>query len=105
MSNPFFKNRGPFLILDILNFIEIKTVSLSTNLKVNDIKDLSSANNSEITFFHSNKYKELAQKTKASFCITTQSLKKELPTSCVPLIVDNVLVSVSKIHRYFILML
>ena len=52
MSNPFFKNRGPILILDILNFIEIKTVSLSTNLKVNDIKDLSSANNSEITFFH-----------------------------------------------------
>jgi UDP-3-O-[3-hydroxymyristoyl] glucosamine N-acyltransferase len=101
MSNPFFKNRGPILIFDILNFLKIKIVSVSTNVEIKDIKDLSSSNNSEITFFHSKKYKELAQKTKASFCITTESLKNELPTSCIPLIVDNVLVSVSKITSIF----
>src|SRR5210317_1535039 len=101
MSNPFFKNHGPFLILDILNYLEIKTVSVSKNVKINDIKALDSSNNSEITFFHSKKYKELAQKTKASFCITTESLKNELPSSCVPLIVDNVLISVSKVTSIF----
>jgi len=101
MSNPFFKNRGPFLIFDILNFLKINTASVSTNVEIKDIKDLSSSNNSEITFYHSIKYKELAQKTKASFCITTKSLKNELPTSCIPLIVDNVLLSVLKITSIF----
>jgi len=101
MSNPFFKNRGPFLIFDILNFLKINTASVSTNVEIKDIKDLSSSNNSEITFYHSKKYKELAQKTKASFCITTKSLKNELPTSCIPLIVDNVLLSVLKITSIF----
>jgi len=101
MSNPFFENKGPFLILDILNFLETKTLSIKKNVEIKDIKDLYSSNNSEITFFHSKKYKELAQKTKASFCITTESLKNELPSSCVPLIVDNVLISVSKVTSLF----
>tara|TARA_Y100000766_G_C18837533_1_gene571252 strand:+ start:77 stop:1057 length:981 start_codon:yes stop_codon:yes gene_type:complete len=101
MSNPFFKNKGPFLILNILNLIDIKNEIVTTNVKVNDIKDLNNSKNSEITFLHSKKYKELAQKTKASFCITTESLKNELPTSCIPLIVENVLVSVSKITSLF----
>ncbi len=101
MPNPFFKNRGPFLIQDILNFLNIKNESVTKNFEVNDIKDLYSSNNSDITFLHSKKYKELAQKTKASFCITIDSLKNELPSSCVPLIVENVLVSVSKITSMF----
>ena len=101
MSNPFFKNKGPFLILNILDFLEIKNVSVKTNIEIRDIKDLYSSNNSEITFFHSKKYKDLARKTKASFCITTESLKNELPNHCVPIIVENVLVSVSKITSIF----
>ena len=101
MSNPFFKNRGPFLILDILKLINIKTQSFTTNFKVKDIKDLYSSNNLDITFFHSKKYKDLAQKTKASFCITTEYLKNELPASCVPLLVENVLLSVAKITSIF----
>ena len=51
MLNPFFKNKGPFLILDILNFLEIKDVSLIKNVEIKDIKDLYSCNNSEITFY------------------------------------------------------
>ena len=101
MSNPFFKNKGPFLIVDILNFLNIKAEYVLMNAEVTDIKDLYSSNNYEITFLHSKKYIELASKTKASFCITTQSLKNELPKSCFPLIVDNVLLSVSKITSMF----
>jgi len=101
MQNPFFNNRGPFLVRDILNFIDVKTKSVETNIEVKDIKDLYSSDNSDITFFHSKKYKELAQKTKAAFCITKESLKNDLPTSCVPIIVENVLVTVSKITSMF----
>ena len=40
----------------------------------------------------SKKYKDLAKNTKASFCITNETLKNELPKNCTPLIVNNVLV-------------
>ena len=101
MSNPFFQNNGPVLISDILKILEINLTNLDEKVKINDIKDLSTSNKLDVTFFHSQKYKELAKKTKASFCITTEFLKNELPTSCVPLIVENVLVSVSKITSIF----
>ena len=55
----------------------------------------------DITFFHSKKYKDIAKKTKASFCITTENLKNEFTKNCIPLIVDNVLVSTSKITSKF----
>ena len=39
--------------------------------------------------------------TKASFCITTKNLINELPSSCIPLIVENVLVATSSITSKF----
>ena len=101
MSNPFFKNYGPILVSDILKLINIETDNLKKDVELNDIKDLFSSNQSDITFFHSKKYVEYAKNTKASFCITTESLKKELPNSCIPIVVENVLVSVSKITSMF----
>ena len=101
MSNPFFKNHGPFLVSDISKILNIKIDNQNKDKALNDIKDLYSSDKSDVTFFHSKKYKNLAQNTKASFCITTNSLKNELPTSCIPLIVENVLVSVSKITSMF----
>ncbi len=101
MSNPFFKNHGPILVSEIFKYINIETDNLKKDVELNDIKDLFSSNQSDITFFHSKKYLENAKNTKASFCITTESLKKELPNSCIPLVVENVLVSVSKITSMF----
>ena len=101
MSNPFFQSNGPFLVSDILNVIKTKTDNLKKDVQLNDIKDLFSSNTSDITFLHSKKYVEFAKNTKASFCITTESLKNELPSSCIPLVVENVLVSVSKITSMF----
>ena len=101
MSNPFFKNNGPILILDILKILNINLTDLEENAKINDIKDLSTSNELDVTFFHSQKYKELAKKTKASFCITTEFLKNERTTSDVPCSVENVQVSVSKIKSIF----
>ena len=55
----------------------------------------------KIFLFHSKKYSNLAKNTKASFCITTHNLKENLPKSCEPIIVENVLVSTSKITEIF----
>tara|TARA_Y100001936_G_scaffold243281_1_gene281897 strand:+ start:513 stop:1490 length:978 start_codon:yes stop_codon:yes gene_type:complete len=100
MSNPFFKKQSPLKISEILKILNLN-VSINLDKDVLDIKDLLNANDSEITFFHSKRYSEVAKKTKASFCITTNSLKHYLPKSCAPIVVENVLVATSKVTSEF----
>ena len=101
MHNPFFKNNGPFKFSEILNILDLKTDQINKDLEIIDIKDIQNSKLEEITFFHSKKYKFAANNTKASFCITTENLKNELPESCLPIIVDNVLVSTSLVTSKF----
>ena len=101
MFNPFFKNYGPLNILEILKILNLNYNANIKSYDIQDVKDLSSSTKNDITFFHSKKYKELANNTKASFCITLSNLKNELPENCVPLVVDNVLVSTSIITSKF----
>jgi UDP-3-O-[3-hydroxymyristoyl] glucosamine N-acyltransferase len=100
MSNPFFENNGPLNIIDILELLNIDDTHINDQ-KVLDIKDLFTSSKNEITFFHSKKYKDIANNTKASFCITTENLKNELPKNCKALVVKNVLLSTSKITSKF----
>ena len=101
MSNPFFTKSGSLTISEILKILELKEDTSFSNIEILDIKDLLTASDTDITFFHSKKYIDMAKKTKAAVCITTDNLKKELPKNCLPLIVKNVLVSVSKITAKF----
>ena len=101
MNNSFFKNHGPFEINNLLNLSKISIKDNFKKIKVSDIKDLTTANNTEITFFHSKKYEYLACKTEALFCITTDSLSKILPNKCNKIIVDNVLISTAMITKIF----
>jgi len=101
MVNPFFTNNGPFKFQNILTELNLKCHENDEDLDVIDINDLQNSKLNEITFFHSKKYKLSASNTKASFCITTENLKNELPKSCKPIIVDNVLVSTSIITAKF----
>ncbi len=101
MSNPFFKNNGPFKISEIIKSLNLNINDLNKNQNINDIKDLLMSKENDITFFHSKKYNDYAKKTKASFCLTTKFLKKKLPNSCTPIVVDNVLLSTSKITSLF----
>ena len=78
MENPFFINHGPFKISEILNILNLKKQDINFDQKVKNINDLYSAENSDISFFHSKKYKDLAINTKAAFCLTTQVLKNDL---------------------------
>jgi UDP-3-O-[3-hydroxymyristoyl] glucosamine N-acyltransferase len=99
MVNPFFKNNGPFKLREILKELNLNVDN--NDLDILDISDLQNSKKNEITFYHSKKYKTLANNTKASFCITTKNLQNELPESCTPIIVDNVLVSTSLITAKF----
>ena len=101
MSNPFFKNHGPIKISEIIKLLNININDQYKDQEIKDIKDLSSSNKNEITFFHSKKYKDVAKNTKASFCLTTDALKTFLPKSCLALVVENVLVCTSKITSIF----
>ena len=101
MFNPFFKNHGPIKISEIIKLLNININNQHKDKEIQDIKDLSSSNNNDITFFHSKKYKNVAKNTKASFCLTTDALKTFLPKSCLALVVENVLVSTSKITSIF----
>jgi len=101
MINPFFKNNGPFKISDILQLINLDNFKIVNDQKITDIKDLFTSEKNDITFFHSKRYKDIAKNTKASFCITTENLKNELPKNCKALIVKNVLVSTSKVTSKF----
>ena len=101
MNNPFFKNKGPFKIDKLLKLSGIKSFTNLKNIKIHDIKDLSTSKSKDITFFHSKKYFNIASNTKALFCITTENLKNYLPNNCKKIIVENVLFSTAKITKMF----
>ena len=101
MANPFFINKGPFKIDKLLKLAGIKNTQKFKDLKINDIKDLSTSKNKDITFFHSKKYEDLASKTKASYCITSENLQNYLPKSCNKTLVNNILIATAKITKIF----
>ena len=101
MVNPFFENKGPIKIDKILSFIKTENKFENLEDEILDIKDLVSASNEDITFFHSKKYQHQASTTKARYCITTKKLSNLLPNKCKPIEVDNVLVSTAMVTSIF----
>ena len=99
MANPFFKNTGPHLLSYLLDALHLKVTGADE--RINDIKDLHSSQSQDITFYHSNKYSDLAKTTKASYCITTENLKSFLPNTCKPIISDKVLLHTAQITKIF----
>ena len=101
MNNPFFKNKGPIKIDDILISANINNKYKYVETNILDIKDLVTASNTDITFFHSKKYEAVASITKAAYCLTTKQLSSILPNNCKPIEVDNVLISTAIITKIF----
>ena len=101
MLNPFFKNIGPFKLEKLLSKINIENEIKYTKDKIYNISDLISATSKDLTFFHSKNYSELASKTKASYCVTLETLSHFLPKKCNKIIVKNVLLSMAKITKEF----
>jgi len=105
MSNPFFKNYGPFKLSDIIDLDINYLPSLIdlTNFKqlLYDVKNLNDASSKDITFFHSIKYKDLALKTKAYACITKKEFFDYLPEDCIKIPSNNVLLLTAMITARF----
>ena len=101
MSNPFFINHGPFKISEIFKMLNVENKTPDNKKLITDIKDLFTAENDNISFFHLKKYKDIAKNTNCSLCLTTDILKNYLPSSCIPIIVENVLVSTSLLTTKF----
>ena len=102
MANQFFQNNGPYNISEILHILNLKNLKVKKkNIKIFDVKDLLSAGENDISFFHTKNYENIAKDTKASFCITSNNLKHILPKTCTPLVVKNVLLSISKVTEKF----
>ncbi len=101
MINPFFKNVGPFEIQKLLNNSGIPNNENFKKDKVFNVSDLFNATNKDLTFFHSKNYSNLASKTKASYCVTLESLSHFLPNTCKKIVVNNVLLSMAKITKEF----
>ena len=101
MSNPFFKNFGPFCVEKLLNNINLENNDNYKKDKIHNVADLLTATKKDLSFFHSKKYSNLASKTKASYCVTLDSLSQFLPITCKKIIVDNVLLTVAKITKEF----
>ena len=57
MVNPFFKNTGPFIVFEILILLKLDNNQVTSDIIINDIKDLSTSNENDITFFHSKNIK------------------------------------------------
>ena len=100
--NFFFKNKGPFSVKKIIDICTGEVHSeLDFNIKINNIMDLFRAKENDITFLNSIKFKEKSLKCKATACITTKKLTKNLPENCIKIIVDNVLLSAAKVSKLF----
>jgi len=97
----FIKKKKNVKLSEVLRLLKIDNYNDNKSEVVNDIKDIMSAKNNEITFFNNLKYKDQIKNSKASFCIIKKNFLKLLPNTCTPLVVDNVLVSLSKITNLF----
>ena len=101
MLNPFFKNVGPFSIEKLLTKIDVENKDSFKEDKIHNVSDLVAATKKDLTFFHSKNYSNIASKTKASYCVTLDSLSKFLPITCKKIIVKNVLLTMAKITKEF----
>ena len=101
MLNLFFKNAGPFKIEKLLSKTDIENKENFKKDNIYGVSDLQNASKKELTFFHSKNYSSFALKTKASYCVTLDSLSQFLPKSCKKIIVKNVLLAMAKITKEF----
>ncbi len=101
MINTFYNKSDNIKLIDIFSLLDLEKNFENSESKVNDVKEISSAKKGDITFFHLIKYKNAMSSSKASYCLTTKKFLKFIPETCEPIIVENVLISLSKITNLF----
>ena len=98
-KNIFYRKIDKISLKKICKLLRIPFTS-KNNYFLNDIKTLEEANKNDLTFLHTSKYLDYLPKVKSNFIITTSKFKKYISDKNL-LIVENVLMSVSKITELF----
>ena len=93
MTNNFFFEKKKIKLKNLFPKIDTQ------DFLINSIKPLEIAENNDLTFFDSMKYKSDALNTKARVCITTEKLKNFLPQKIKKIIVKNVLYELATILK------
>ncbi len=88
-KNIFFKEKN------IKLFNLFPKYKLNKNYLIKSVKPLHIAENNDLSFFDSIKYKSQAANTKTGACLTTKSLEKFLPKHTQKIIVNNVLIELA----------
>ena len=100
--NQFFVKKGPYPLKQIIKVIDCSNGhSNIKNFEIHGVESLVNAKKNDMTFLNSSRYKDISLKTKAAACITSSSLSKFLPNTCIKLNVKNVLLAVNKVSRLF----
>ena len=98
IKNLFFKKKQNISLTNIYKILNIKK---NSKIRVNDIKDLKNATLKDISFFNSLKYLEDLKKTKTKNIIIHKKHLNYVNSFSNPIVVDNVLSSVSLIVDLF----
>ena len=97
LKNPFFLKEKKIFLFDILKVLKKKKINKNT--KINNIADLYNASSNDISFFNSLKYLDHLKKSKAKYVITSKKYYNIVIKFSNPIIVDNVLKSVSLVTK------
>ena len=101
-SRQFFEKLGPYTLKEIIKTIKCtEDYSHVKDFKIHGVESLVNANESDMTFLNSSRYKDISLKTKAAACITSSNLSKYLPNQCIKLDVKNVLLAVNQVSKMF----
>ena len=101
-QNQFFEKQGPFSLKEIARLVNPSNeFSTLKDCKIYGVKNLLEANENDMTFLNSSKYKEVSIKTKASACLTTANLSQFLPEKCITINVKNILLAITQVSKMF----
>ena len=98
IDRDFYTNFGPFSLSELALKIKAELHG-DKNKKVLDIAALNDANNSEISFYHSSKYKDDFDKTKAGVVVVDKSCKIKSDKSY--LVVEDPYIAMAKLASVF----
>ena len=100
IHNPFFKKKKSLYLSDILKSLDLTYIKIN-KIKIFDITDLINAGPNDISFFNSIKYLEFLKNSKVKYVITHKKYEKLINKICNPILVDDVLKSVSIVSNLF----
>ena len=88
MEHPgFFQKAGPFSLREICQVLKLEVEGTDLHdLSIDDVKSISSAGPSHLTFLEDRKWLKEFQSSKAAICITTEDFKDKVPSSTVVLV-------------------